>query len=398
MSFFACLTARTFDIMIYFFTPYSFEKKLFEAYDAYMNLLPSDNDWACFLDGDTLFFENSFGHQVQRYTEKYPDAGILTCYSSRSAYNFMVPKDTNQNSDSILYHRKRSQEILNKYDGLVKVIDNHIAGHLMCIKKKTWKIIRSKLKNLVEGANLLGVDTQISNVVRSHGMKILLMRGIYLFHYYRMAEGKSYKDHLMDNTMNILIRTSNRESLFNRCIESVRSQTYKDINIIVSTDDEKTAAYVRKAGLEPVPVKKIIKNTVYTAPWNAYLNDLMARVKGGWIMILDDDDMLAGKNVIADLISNLKDDNRIYFTRMKWPNGRVIPSDVHFSSRQIVLKDIGMPCFVFHAKHKHRLAFQPIKQGDYHFISRFTGIVKKQTWINMIVTNIGNTGLNGKTK
>ena len=31
--------------MIYFFTPYSFQKKLFEAYDAYMNLIPNEDDW-----------------------------------------------------------------------------------------------------------------------------------------------------------------------------------------------------------------------------------------------------------------------------------------------------------------------------------------------------------------
>ena len=81
--------------MIYFFTPYSFEKKLFEAYDGYMDLVPNDNDWVCFLDGDTFFFENNFGHQIREYTERYPEAGMFTSYASRSSYSFMVPKATN---------------------------------------------------------------------------------------------------------------------------------------------------------------------------------------------------------------------------------------------------------------------------------------------------------------
>jgi len=55
-----------------------------------------------------------------------------------------------------------------------------------------------------------------------------------------------------------------------------------------------------------------------------------------------------------------------------------------------------MPCFIFHAKHKHKLAFVPMKQGDFTFISKFATIVKKQKWINLLVTTIGNTGLNGK--
>jgi hypothetical protein len=384
--------------MIYFFTPYSFEKKLFEAYDAYMNLVPGDNDWVCFLDGDTFFFENNFGHQIREYTERYPEAGMFTSYASRSSYSFMVPKDTRQESDSIKYHRDRSAEIYKSLHGQIKEINDHIAGHLMCLKKKTWKLIRPQLLKVLDGANLLGVDTQISNAIRSQGKKILLMRGIYLFHYYRFVEGKSYKKHLMDQTINVLIRTSNREQLFKRCLDSVRSQTYEDIKILVCADDDKTTKYVKKAGINPVVVQKRIKTDNETAPWNGYLNSLISQVKGGWILILDDDDYLTSIRTLEDLVKHLTDDNAIYFVRMKWPNARVIPSDRNFINQQIVRKDIGMPCFIFHAKHKHKLAFQPMKQGDYHFISKLATIIKKQKWINLIVTTIGNTGLNGKTE
>lgn len=382
--------------MIYFFTPYSFEKKLFQAYDTYMNLVPDDDDWACFLDGDTFFFENNFGHQILEHTERYPHAGILTSYASRSSYHFMVPRDTNQESDSIKYHRTRSAEIYQRLHGQVKEINDHIAGHLMCIKKSTWKLIRPQLLKVLDGANLLGVDTQISNAVRSQGKKILLMRGIYLFHYYRLAEGKNYKKHLIDQKINILIRTSNREAQFKRCINSVKNQTYKYINILVSADDEKTAAYVRKSGIEPVMVAKGYKTDIETAPYNVYLNKLIARVKGGWIYILDDDDFLINNSVLAKLVTYLNDDNVIYFMKMKWPTGRVIPSAENFTRKQIVRKDIGMPCFIFHAKHKHKTAFQPVKQGDYHFVTKLATVVKRQKWLDIILTQIGNTGAYGK--
>ncbi len=382
--------------MIYFFTPYSFEKKLFRAYDDYMNLVPYDNDWACFLDGDTFFFENNFGHQIQEYIDKYPDTGMFTCYSSRSAYSYMVPKGINQESDSITYHRNHSHEIYEKTHLQVKEINSHISGHLMCIKKSTWSLIRPQLLKVCDGANLLGVDTQITNQLLGHGIKIRLMRGIYLFHYYRFVEGKKFKAHLMDQTINVLIRTSNREDLFKRCIDSVRGQTFKDVNILVSADDDNTAQYVRKYGIEPVMVKKIARTAAQTAPWNGYLNSLLAQVKGGWIHILDDDDYLNGPSVYQQLIERLADDNTIYFMKMIWPTGRVIPSKDNFSTKRIVKKDIGMPCFIWHAKHKHKVSFPLIKQGDYHFISRLTQVVKKQQWLDMILTQIGNTGLNGR--
>jgi hypothetical protein len=380
--------------MIYYFTPYSLNKKLFEAYDDCMALL-KDDDWACFLDGDTLFFESNFGHQVQEYVEKYPDTGLFTCYSSRCGYGYMVPPGTMQDSDSIIYHRKRSKEIYQKYHLQVLELNQHIAGHLMCIKKNTWMQIREDLMRVTDGANLLGVDTQITNKMLKHGFRILLMQGIYLMHYYRLMEGKKYKDHLMDNTINILIRSSNREQLFNRCIKSIRDQTYADVNILVSADDENTAAYVRAAGIEPVMVQKRFKTEVETAPYNLYLNELIARVKGGWIFILDDDDYLADGSVLEQVTCQLHDDNVIYFVKMRWPTGRIIPSPTNFKLQKIVRKDIGMPCFIFHAKHKHKVSFDGCKAGDYSFVSKLSQVIKKQCWIDLVVTQTGNTGAYG---
>jgi GT2 family glycosyltransferase len=381
--------------MIYFFVPYSLNKKLFEAYDNCMSLLQED-DWACFLDGDTMFFESNFGHQIQEYIDHYPDTGMFTCYSSRCAYHYMVPHGTNQEADSITYHRSRSKELYNKMHLQVKEINDHVSGHLMCMKKNTWMLIRPDLLRVTDGANLLGVDTQISNQLRGYGLKILLMRGIYLMHYYRLMEGKSYKEHLMDNRINILIRTSNRERLFRRCIDSIRAQTFKDVNILVSADDEKTASYVKAEGIDPVIVQKRTRNDIDTAPYNMYLNELMVRVKGGWIFILDDDDYLADSSVLKKVVEHLKDDNAIYFMKMRWTTGRIIPSPENFTMRRIVLRDIGMPCFIFHAKHKHKVAFDTKKQGDFRFVTKLMTMVKKQRWIDLIVTQIGNTGAYGK--
>lgn len=383
--------------MIYFFTPYSFEKKLFEAYDRYMALVPGEDDWGCLLDGDTLFFESNFGHLVQDYIDKYPGTGMFVSYASRSAYAYMVAPGTDQKSDSITYHRKRSAHLYEQYHGQVTKIDNHVSGHLMCIKKSTWLEIRREIGKKCEGNNLLGVDTQITNVLLGSGRTILLMRGIYLFHYYRLTEGKAFKQHLMDPTINVLIRTSNRPEAFKRCLDSVKAQTHKPINIFVSADDEDTAAYVKEyEGLKMIRVKKQLPTAELRAPWNLYLNDLMKAVKGGWIFFLDDDDMLAGPQVIEKLVRYLREENRIYFVRMKWPTGRVIPSDEHFRNHQIVRKDIGMPCFLFHARYKHKIAFRGVKQGDVDFVSRLTTVIKNQSWIDLVVTNIGNCGANGK--
>jgi GT2 family glycosyltransferase len=180
--------------MIYYFTPYSTEKKLLKAIDQYMALI-HDNDWACLMDGDTAFLRSDFGVRIKEYIEKYPDTGLFTFYASRCHYACQVRKGTDMMSDSILYHKQRADEVHNTLHLEVKTIDRRIAGHLMIIQKSTWNKIRPQVFRTAKDKEILGVDTKISNAIISKGMKIRLMRGIYIFHYLRMAEGFGYKEH-----------------------------------------------------------------------------------------------------------------------------------------------------------------------------------------------------------
>ena len=182
--------------MIWFFTPYSFEKKLFDAFDAYMNLVPNPEDWVCFMDGDTAFLLPDFGHQIHMYVEKFPDTGLFTCYASRCHYQLQVRRGTEMENPSILYHRLQAEKIRGELDGQVKEINRRIAGHLMVIRKSTWLLIRDEVSRTAASKKVLGVDTKISNAILRMGMKIRLMRGLYIFHYLRMAEGFKSDKHL----------------------------------------------------------------------------------------------------------------------------------------------------------------------------------------------------------
>lgn len=70
--------------MIWFFTPYSFNGKLFDAYDQYMKLIINPEDWVAFTDGDALFFHPDFGDMIREYIQTYPDTGIFVCFANRS--------------------------------------------------------------------------------------------------------------------------------------------------------------------------------------------------------------------------------------------------------------------------------------------------------------------------
>lgn len=183
--------------MLYFFTPYSLDKKLFEAIDSYMELILNPDDWICLQDGDTAFLLPDFGHQVQSYIDSYPETGLFTCYASRCHYSCQLYEGSDLNHTDILYHRTKAEEIYKRYNGQVKEINRRIAGHLMVIQKKTWLLIREEVKQNSADKNILGVDTKISNAILRANLKIHLMQGIYIFHYLRLAEGIDNTTHLI---------------------------------------------------------------------------------------------------------------------------------------------------------------------------------------------------------
>jgi GT2 family glycosyltransferase len=154
-----------------------------------MELVPNDNDWVCFLDADTMFLTPDYGHQIHRIVKKYPNTGMFTCVTNRvgnpcQRYNGEMSK----NSD-IIYHRQLALDLQKKHKYHVQELFCRVAGYFMLLKKETWKQVK-----FPDG--LLGVDYEFSNELYYHGFNIMLMKGVYLFHYYRLIEGVTYKAHL----------------------------------------------------------------------------------------------------------------------------------------------------------------------------------------------------------
>lgn len=183
--------------MIWFFTPYSFEKKMFQAWEQYMNLVQNPNDWVCMMDGDTMFLHADFGHIIQEYIDKYPDTGIFTCYTSRSRTAWMMPKNHLYNEANIIRHKKTANALRKKFKLQADEINDRVTGHLMMMQKKTWLAIREEVKEKSKELKILSVDSVISRTVLKNGKKIRLMKELYNLHYYRLLEGGKYKNHIL---------------------------------------------------------------------------------------------------------------------------------------------------------------------------------------------------------
>jgi len=181
--------------MIYFFTPYSFDFKLLDAIAGWMYLL-NPEDWAVIMDGDTMFLQPDFGHQIQRHIQLHPEAGLFTCRASRCHYKIQQVPGADMLNDSILYHKEIADEVKQGSPGVSSTISRRIAGHLMVIRKSTWDKILPVVRITASEKRILGVDTKISKAILKTGLEIRLMRDIYLLHYCRLAEGFDYTKHI----------------------------------------------------------------------------------------------------------------------------------------------------------------------------------------------------------
>lgn len=193
----------------------------------------------------------------------------------------------------------------------------------------------------------------------------------------------------MNKTLNILTRTSGRPNYFKENVESIKSQTYPHINHIVCADDDESFEYASKLADKVIRVDRPEKRTEYGwmhSPYNLYCNSLMDAVDDGWIMFLDDDDVLVDSSAISDIMDGLTNEDEIIVWKGQIHN-KVIPS---FSfGKGVALADIGSFCFMFHSKHKWAAQWDEVKESDFRVVFKLARLLNIK-WVDKIVTKVNN--------
>lgn len=178
---------------IYYSIPYSIEKNIGKYYNDFMIMLPNDNDYACFVDGDTIFTTTNYGHIINEVIQKYPDVGSFTALTNRVCCKWQVHPGVDVNNNDIEYHRnfgKGVQDIFGSYCE-DKTNSQLMSGFLILIRKSTWK----KIGGFLEGG-MLRVDNDFHQKIIDNGEKLYVMKGIYLYHWYRYPNPND-KSHLL---------------------------------------------------------------------------------------------------------------------------------------------------------------------------------------------------------
>lgn len=160
----------------------------------------------------------------------------------------------------------------------------------------------------------------------------------------------------------LLIRTSYRPVLFKRLLDSIYSQTYKNVKLIVSYDDERALSYI------PDSVRKIkVEKSSELFFYDNYCNDLKKLVNEGWFMFIDDDEFLYDTTALERVSGHLSANHGVICQMNR--GGNLKPSNELLKNKIIRRGKIGMPCVVLHHSHKNIVHFDgSVGAADYTFI------------------------------
>lgn len=156
---------------------YSIDKNFGGAINQAVQDIQNDDAWVVLLDGDSMFLTPDYGVRIHDALALEGDKyGLLGCYTNR--LNGLHQLHNHRISDD--FDVRNHHKIALSYTAVgIKETNKSIAGMFMCFQKKTWRMV-GKFKE-----NDLAFDTLFSRAVRARGMKLGLIKNLYLFHLYR---------------------------------------------------------------------------------------------------------------------------------------------------------------------------------------------------------------------
>lgn len=165
--------------------------------------------------------------------------------------------------------------------------------------------------------------------------------------------------------INILVRTSNRPNEFIKCINSILEQTYTQFKIICCYDDIRSKEYISKINNKRLISYYIdLKDNCFHYKYNLYCNLLLDKVVRGWIMFLDDDDMLSDKNALKTIMNYTNNINNFIFWKVLIKDKLIYPKNLN----NITMGEIANSGFCFHSSFKNYSRWCCERGSDYLFI------------------------------
>jgi hypothetical protein len=180
------------EIKIWYSSPYSTAKNIGKALNEFCELIP-DDDWICLQDGDIMFLTPDWGNQIEETVKRYGNKfQLIGCMTNRLGRNIQKVDGMFDEKD-ITKHYLKAKELSETHYAEVEVITKKrfVAGMFMLFPKSVWQ--KHKFKE-----NVINFDDCFSRDIVQSGGKLGLMKGLYVFHLYRIwsESPKTERTHL----------------------------------------------------------------------------------------------------------------------------------------------------------------------------------------------------------
>ena len=162
------------------YCPTSEGKNLGFAYNELMDRLCED-DWACFIDHDACFTTSDWYQQLEEIIAPLTEPCVLTATTNRVGSRWQLAAGADPHNHSMEYHRRFGKSLQSAARGVLRDVTHEplMSGVVILLSKKTWRL----LGGFADG--FLGVDNAIHQAARDQGYRVLLMLGLYVYHWYR---------------------------------------------------------------------------------------------------------------------------------------------------------------------------------------------------------------------
>lgn len=163
---------------------YDLERNLGRAYREILERLRPE-DHCVFLDHDACWTTRDWYRTLLQAIERYPNAGLFGAMTNRIGNKEQIPQGVPAGHDMAV-HRAFGQELEQKHGSdAIDVTDRHLlSGVVMCFTAPA--IARLKVAD-----GFFGVDNQAHRDVKRMGLRIYLLRGLYVQHWYR-GDGRGH--------------------------------------------------------------------------------------------------------------------------------------------------------------------------------------------------------------
>lgn len=180
--------------MIYKFQPFDINKQIGKEYNAHCSIVPSPDDWILILDYDCMILASEAYKVIEAAISRYPETVLFGAKCNRVGYSHQRLNQEMSDNDSMRYHNQLAIDQAELFINGECESARGIAGFFMLFRKSYWQ--QNPFQEEIYDKNNNLFDYNFCRHAIKKGMKVMVIKGVYCWHSYRLLKTPNDTRHL----------------------------------------------------------------------------------------------------------------------------------------------------------------------------------------------------------